>query len=136
MTQEDRLQHLLNIDDPQTEQEDNEFKKLFNSIVQDLKDFEELKNPIDEYETEEYLVHREAFYSDMAGCLMYGYTTYKWNGEYYEREIPILKKPMKFKKWEEILHSTGSKKMELNDEYINHVIEARKLVAERKAYEI
>ena len=136
MTQEDRLQHLLNIDDPQTEQEDKEFKKLFNSIVQDLKDFEELKNPVDEYETEEYLVHREAFYSDMAECLMYGYTTYKWNGEYYEREIPILKKSMKFKKWEEILHSTGSKKIELNDEYINHVIETIKIAKERKANEI
>lgn len=43
MTQEDRLQHLLNIDDPQTEQEDNEFKKLFNSIAQDLKLLELLK---------------------------------------------------------------------------------------------
>lgn len=135
MTQEDRLQHLLNIIDPINETEQKEFNELFNSIVQDLKDFEELKNPIDEYETEEYLVHREAFYSDMAGCLMYGYTTYEWNGEYYERNIPILKKPMKFKKWKEILHSTGSEKIELNDEYINHVIEIRK-ITERKANEI
>lgn len=135
MTQEDRLQHLLNIDDPINAQEQKEFKTLFNSIVQDLKDFEELKNPIDEYETEEYLVHREAFYSDMAGCLMYGYTVYEWKGDYYEKEIPILKKSMKFKKWEEILHSTGSEKIELNDEYIDHVIKVRK-ITERKANEI
>lgn len=135
MTQEDRLQHLLNIDDPINAQEQKEFNELFKSIVQDLKDFEELKNPIDEYETEEYLVHREAFWSDM-GCLMYGYTVYGWKGDYYEKEIPILKKPMKFKKWEEILHSTGSKKIELNDEYINHVKKIRKLAEERKANEI
>ena len=135
MSNEERLQHLLNIDDPINEEENKEFKKLFNEIVEDLNIAKELKNPIDEYETDKYLVHREAFWSDMGNCLMYGYTVCEWKGEYYEREIPILKKTMKFKKWEEILHSTGSKKIELNDEYIQHVIEVRNLTESRRMNE-
>lgn len=114
-------------EDIRKEIDDITVKERIGIIQKDLKDFEELKNPIDEYETDKYLVHREAFWSDMAECLMYGYTVYEWKGDYYEKEIPILKKSMKFKKWEKILHSTGSEKIELNDEYIQHVLKIKEI---------
>ena len=43
MTNSERLQHLLNIDDPTNEEENKEFKKLFDSIVHDLDKYEELQ---------------------------------------------------------------------------------------------
>lgn len=43
MNNAERLQHLLNIDDPTNEEEAIEFKKLFDSIVHDLDKYEELQ---------------------------------------------------------------------------------------------
>ena len=43
MSNEERLQHLLNIDDPINEEENKEFKELFDSIVHDLDKYDELQ---------------------------------------------------------------------------------------------
>lgn len=122
MTQEDRLQRLLNIDDPINEQEQKEFNELFNSIVKDLKDFEELKQPYDEYETEDYLLTREAYYNDNLGKLCYGYTVYKWDGTYEEIKIPILNETMKNKNWKEESHAgCVDSKIDLKEYLENHI---------------
>lgn len=43
MSNEERLQHLLNIVDPRDAEEQKEFKELFDSIVNDLDKYDELQ---------------------------------------------------------------------------------------------
>lgn len=122
MNSEERLLHLLNIDDPTTEEENQEFKKLFNEIVRDLNTLEELKQPYDEYETEDYLLTREAYFNDNLGELCFGYTIYKWDGTYEETKIPILNETMKSKNWKEESHAgCVESKIDLKEYLENHI---------------
>ena len=129
--------------------ESKELKKIFNKtrrtdnielsvdqvkeIIKDLEMLEELKYPYDEYENEKYLCRREAYYNEYLGELCFGYTIYEWRGEYTERDIPILKKKMKFKKWVEVFHAgTSSEKKELNEQYIQDYIKLKEMVKGKK----
>lgn len=135
MSNEERLQHLLNIDDPTNEEENKKFKKLFNEIVEDLNIAEELKYPDDEYENENYLCTRQAYYNEYLGQLCFAYTVYKWDGTYIKRENK-LKLDLKFKNWIEIFHTgTATIKQKLDEDYINGIIKIRNLVGSRRANE-
>lgn len=77
----------------------------------DLNTLEELKEPFFEEETDHYLIRREAYWDEYDDELRYGYAVYEWRGEYYERQLsPVSKETFKFKKWEEVMHTTSTKK--------------------------
>lgn len=83
----------------------------FDKIEHDLNTLEELKEPFFEEETDHYLIRREAYWDEYDDELRYGYAVYEWRGEYYERQLsPVSKETFKFKKWEEVMHTTSTKK--------------------------
>lgn len=103
--------------------------KQYENILKDLEMLEELKNPYDEYENENFLCTREAYYNENIGELCFAYTIYEWKGDYIERDIPILKKKQKFKKWVEVFHTgTSTGKKELNDEYIQDYLKLKEIM--------
>ena len=135
MNNAERLQHLLNIDDPRDAKEQKEFKELFDSIVRDLNIAEELKYPNDEYENENYLCTRQAYYNEYLGQLCFAYTVYKWDGTYIEKKNK-LNLDFKLKRWIEIFHTgTATEKQKLDEDYINGIIEIRNLVGSRRMNE-
>ena len=89
-------------------------KDLFASldrIENDLNMLEELKEPFFEEETDHYFVRREAYWDEYDNELRYGYAVYEWRGEYYERKLsPVSEETFKFKKWEEVMHTTSTEK--------------------------
>lgn len=93
-------------------------KDLFASldrIEHDLNTLEELKEPFFEEETDHYLIRREAYWDEYDNELRYGYAVYEWRGEYYERQLsPVSKETFKFKKWEEVMHTTSTKKFDID----------------------
>lgn len=98
-------------------------------IIKDLEMLKELKYPYDEYENENFLCRREAYYNENLGELCFGYTIYEWNGEYKERYIPVLKKTIKEKLWKEVFHAgTSSEKKELNEQYIQDYIKLKEVL--------
>lgn len=77
----------------------------------DLNILEELKEPFFEEETDHYFVRREAYWDEYDNELRYGYAVYEWRGEYYEKKLsPVSEETFKFKKWEEVMHTTSTKK--------------------------
>ena len=111
-------------------------KTLFEPIEKDLETLEELKDPHDEYETEDYLCTREAYYNNNLGELCFAYTIFKWDGTYREHKAPILKKPLKMKNWKEESHAgCGNEKIDLK-EYLENHIKARKRIESREENEI
>ena len=83
----------------------------FDKIEHDLNTLEELKEPFFEEETDHYLIRREAYWDEYDDELRYGYAVYEWRGEYYERKLsPVSEETFKFKKWEEVMHTTSTKK--------------------------
>lgn len=89
-------------------------KDLFASldrIENDLNMLEELKEPFFEEETDHYFVRREAYWDEYDNELRYGYAVYERRGEYYERKLsPVSEETFKFKKWEEVMHTTSTEK--------------------------
>ena len=95
-----------------------------NEIKKDLEMLEELKNPYDDYENENYMCKRQAYYNENLGELNYGYAVYKWDGTYREINNKYVKKPIKLKNWVEIYHAgTTTSKRELNDKYIQDILD-------------
>lgn len=106
-----------------------EQKTQFESIKQDLEILENLKDPYDEYETEDYLCTRQAYYNENLGELCFAYTIFKWDGTYREHKTPILKNPLKMKNWVEVFHAgCGTGKKELNDEYIQDYLKLKEIM--------
>ena len=109
-----------------TEREHREFLSVLNKELEML---EELKNPYDEYENENYLCTREAYYNENLGELCFAYTIFKWDGTYREHKAPILEKPLKMKNWVEVFHTgCGTGKKELNDEYIQDYLKIKEIM--------
>lgn len=87
----------------------------FDKIEHDLNILEELKEPFFEEETDHYFIRREAYWDEYDNELRYGYAVYEWRGEYYEKQLsPVSKETFKFKKWEEVMHTTSTKKFDID----------------------
>lgn len=106
-------------------------------LIKDLEILEELKEPYDEYENENYLCTRQAYYNNYLGELNYGYAIYKWDGTYKSRTSKL---EIKDKNWVEIFHAgTSTEKRELNEEYLNGILkllESLKKTMEEKKCDI
>lgn len=117
---------------------EREHKEFYGMVEKALKDFEELKEPHDEYVTkdEKYLAVREAYWCDNDDELRYGYTLWEWAGEYNVRELNYIdpktqkKKQFKEKKYNEIMHYTSNAREKLNEEYIQKKLKIIKILME------
>lgn len=96
--------------------------KQVEELIKDLEVLEDLKEPYDEYENENYLCTRQAYYNNYLGELNYGYAIYKWDGTYKARTT-IKDREIKDKNWVEIFHAgTSTEKKELNEEYLEGIL--------------
>ena len=89
--------------------------------------------PVDEFCNDNYLVRRNAFVNSYDCCVNYGYTLYKWDGEYEETNERMKKflPDFKPKKWREIFHCCSAKKQKLNQEWIDETLKLLNLLHDK-----
>ena len=128
-------------------QEERRFNKIAKNLSKEDKEylerwydgylmFHELRDPIEESPEVKigediYWCRREAFFSTYECEINYGYSVYKWDGTYTEKEWVPGGKKHKFKNWKEIFHSHGSEKIPPK-EMIEHALKVMEIAKERE----
>ena len=101
-----------------------------STIEKALNDFEELKDPYDEYESEDgmYFITRRTYWNTYLDEINYGYTIYKWNGNIKLIGTHVKgMKPIEVKDRDEIFHAGTVRKKTDCKEFLENALETIKM---------